>query len=133
MNNLDLCKKAIDATTNAYSPYSNCCVGAALLTKNGKVYTGCNIENASFSATVCAERVAFSKAISEGEKDFKAIAVAGKKNDVLTVFSPCGVCRQVMSEFCKSDFKILVVTGEDSFDEYTLSQLLPNSFTLKEI
>lgn len=133
MNNLDLCKKAIDATANAYSPYSNCCVGAALLTKNGKVYTGCNIENASFSATVCAERVAFSKAISEGEKDFKAIAVAGKKNGVLTVFSPCGVCRQVMSEFCKSDFKILVVTGEDSFDEYTLSQLLPNSFTLKEI
>ena len=133
MNNLDLCKKAIDATTNAYSPYSNCSVGAALLTKSGNVYTGCNIENASFSATVCAERVAFSKAISEGEKDFKAIAVAGKKNDVLTAFSPCGVCRQVMSEFCKPDFKILVVTGEDSFDEYALSQLLPNSFTLKEI
>ncbi|MBR5473478.1 MAG: cytidine deaminase [Clostridia bacterium] len=132
MNKLDLCKKAIDATTYSYSPYSNCKVGAALLTKSGKVYTGCNIENASFSATICAERVAFSKAVSEGEKDFEAIAVVGKIDNNIKVFTPCGVCRQVMTEFCDGDFKIFVVTGENSFNEYTLSQLLPNSFALKE-
>ncbi len=132
MNKLDLCKKAIDALNNSYSPYSNCKVGAALLTESGKIYTGCNIENAAFSPTICAERVAFSKAVSEGEKDFTSIAIAAKKGDVLTAFSPCGVCRQVMAEFCKDDFKILVVTGVDQFEEYTLLQLLPNSFNLKE-
>lgn len=132
MSNLDLCKKAIEATQNSYSPYSGCKVGAALLKKDGKIYTGCNIENVSFSPTICAERVAFSKAVSEGERQFVAIAVAGKKDDKLTTFSPCGVCRQAMAEFCEAEFKILVVTGEDSFDEYTLSQLLPNSFNLKE-
>lgn len=126
-----LCQKAFDALNNSYSPYSNCKVGAALLAKNGKIYTGCNIENASFSPTICAERVAFSKAISEGKIDFTAIAIAAKKDDVLTAFSPCGVCRQVMAEFCKDDFKILVVTGVDQFEEYTLLQLLPNSFNLK--
>lgn len=132
MNKLDLCKKAIDALNNSYSPYSNCKVGAALLCNNGKIYTGCNIENASFSPTICAERVAFSKAISEGERNFEAIAVAGEKEGVITAFSPCGVCRQVMAEFCDKDFKIFVVTGENTFDEYTLEQLLPNSFNLKE-
>lgn len=131
MNKLDLCKKAIDALNNSYSPYSNCKVGAALLTESGKIYTGCNIENAAFSPTICAERVTFSKAVSEGEKEFTSIAIAAKKDDVLTAFSPCGVCRQVMAEFCKDDFKILVVTGEDQFEEYTLLQLLPNSFNLK--
>lgn len=132
MSNLDLCKKAIEATQNSYSPYSGCKVGAALLAESGKVYTGCNIENASFSPTICAERVAFSKAVSEGEGHFVAIAVAGEKDGKLSAFTPCGVCRQVMAEFCEAEFKILVVTGEDSFDEYTLSQLLPNSFNLKE-
>ena len=127
-----LCKKAIIAFENSYSPYSNCKVGAALLAKSGKVYTGCNIENASFSPTICAERVAFAKAVSEGEKQFVAIAVAGQKDSVLTAFSPCGVCRQVMAEFCESDFKVLVVTDNNQFDEYTLAQLLPNSFSLKE-
>ncbi len=127
-----LCQKAINVLENSYSPYSNCKVGAALLTKSGKIYTGCNIENASFSPTICAERVAFGKAVSEGEKQFAAIAVAGKRDNVLTAFSPCGVCRQVMAEFCDSDFKILVVTAPETFDEYTLSELLPNSFDLKE-
>lgn len=132
MNKLELCKTAIKATDNSYSPYSCCRVGAALLCKNGKIYTGCNIENASFSPTICAERVAFSKAVSCGERDFEAIAIAGKKGDSLSAFTPCGVCRQVMAEFCEGDFKILIATGEDSFDEYTLSDLLPNSFNLKE-
>ena len=127
-----LCQKAMNALKNSYAPYSNCKVGAALLCKNGNIYTGCNIENASFSPTLCAERTAFAKAISEGDTDFVGIAVAGKKGDTLTAFTPCGVCRQVMSEFCDSDFKILVVTGKDTFNEYTLSEILPNSFSLKE-
>lgn len=127
-----LCQKAMNALENSYAPYSNCKVGAALLCKNGNIYTGCNIENASFSPTLCAERTAFAKAISEGDTDFVGIAVAGKKGDTLTAFTPCGVCRQVMSEFCDSDFKILVVTGKDTFNEYTLSEILPNSFSLKE-
>lgn len=127
-----LCQKAIKALENAYSPYSCCKVGAALLCKDEKIYTGCNIENASFSPTICAERTAFAKAISEGDTDFVAIAVAGKKDNAFSVFTPCGVCRQVMAEFCLPAFKILVVTGEDSYDEYTLSDMLPNSFNLKE-
>ncbi len=132
MNKKDLCKAAIKALENSYSPYSNCKVGAALLCENGRVYIGCNIENAAFSPTICAERTAFAKAISEGERKFSAIAVAGIKNGVLTAFSPCGVCRQVMAEFCKKNFKILVVTSNESFEEYTLEQLLPSSFDLKE-
>lgn len=132
MNKKDLCKAAIKALENSYSPYSNCRVGAALLCENGRVYIGCNIENAAFSPTICAERTAFAKAVSEGERNFSAIAVAGIKNGVLTAFSPCGVCRQVMAEFCKKNFKILVVTSNESFEEYTLEQLLPSSFNLKE-
>lgn len=132
MNKKDLCKAAIEALENSYSPYSNCRVGAALLCENGRVYTGCNIENAAFSPTICAERTAFAKAVSEGERNFSAIAVAGSKNGALTAFSPCGVCRQVMAEFCEKDFKILVVTNNQNFEEYTLEQLLPSSFNLKE-
>ena len=132
MNKNFLCKKVINALENSYAPYSNCKVGAALLCKNGNIYTGCNIENASFSPTLCAERTAFAKAISEGDTDFVGIAVAGKNGDTLTAFTPCGVCRQVMAEFCDSDFKILVVTSNDTFNEYTLSEILPNSFSLKE-
>lgn len=127
-----LCQKAVEALKNSYSPYSNCKVGAALLCKSGKIFTGCNIENASFSPTICAERVAFSKAVSEGEKDFEAIAVAGQINGVLTAFSPCGVCRQVMAEFCDNNFNILVVTGENTFNEYALGQILPISFNLRD-
>lgn len=130
MNKKELCKIAIAVTNKSYSPYSNCKVGAALLTKDNKIYTGCNIENSSFSPTICAERVAFAKAVSEGERAFGAIAIAAKKGDVLSTFTPCGVCRQVMSEFCDDDFTVLVVTGEDSFDEYKLSDLLPHSFVL---
>ena len=126
-----LCQMAIDATNKSYSPYSSCKVGAALLSADGEIFTGCNIENASFSPTICAERVAFAKAVSEGATKFKAIAIAAKKGETLSVFTPCGVCRQVMSEFCEPDFTILVVTGEDSFDEYTLADMLPHSFVLE--
>ena len=130
MNKQELCNVAITATEKSYSPYSNCKVGAALLTADGKIITGCNIENASFSPTICAERVAFAKAVSEGITKFSAIAIAAKKDGKLSTFTPCGVCRQVMSEFCDDDFTVLVVTGEDSFEEYTLSELLPASFKL---
>ena len=125
-----LCQTVITATDKSYSPYSNCKVGAALLAADGQVFTGCNIENASFSPTICAERTAFAKAVSEGVTTFSAIAIAAKKDGKLSTFTPCGVCRQVMSEFCSDDFTVLVVTGEDSFEEHTLSELLPASFKL---
>lgn len=115
-----LLDKAKEALRFSYAPYSHYKVGAALLTKNGKVYTGCNIENVSFSPTMCAERVAFSKAISEGETDFAAIAVV---NDHDSDCFPCGVCRQIMTEFCEKDFRI--ITKNRSL---TLGELLPFSF-----
>ncbi|MDO4608196.1 MAG: cytidine deaminase [Clostridia bacterium] len=126
----NLCKIAIEQLEFSYSPYSKCKVGAALLAKSGKIYTGCNIENASFGATNCAERTAFFKAISEGEKDFNAIAIAAQKDGNPVEFLPCGICRQVMAEFCDGDFKIFTVKGENQFSEYTLSRLLPNLFSL---
>ncbi len=129
MTDKELVKKAISVRKNSYSPYSNFKVGAALLTENGKVFTGCNIENLSFSPTICAERVAIFKAISEGENAFLKIAIAGGKNDDITEQCyPCGVCRQVMREFCNDDFKILIVKANNEFDELTLAELLPNSF-----
>ena len=113
---------------NAYAPYSGFSVGCALLTASGKVYTGVNVENVSFSAGCCAERVALYKAVSEGERDFVALAVCGGKvNEIEPVCSPCGVCRQTLSEFCKSDFIILLGTP-DNFRPYTLSDLLPFNF-----
>jgi cytidine deaminase len=113
----------------SYSPYSNCKVGAALLCKNGKVFTGTNIENAAFSPTVCAERTAFLKALSEGERKFSKIAVVGGKNGEVTgAFPPCGVCRQVMREFCGDDFEILIVRENNEFDKVLLKDLLPYSF-----
>lgn len=119
---------ALEARERAYSPYSGFSVGAALLCKSGAVYTGCNIENASFSPTVCAERVAFFKAISDGETEFKAICVAGGKTNALAMpTAPCGVCRQVMAEFCGQDFEILLA-GEKDEKLITLAELLPFSF-----
>lgn len=126
---MELCRAAILAMKQSYSPYSDFKVGAALLTKDGKIYTGCNIENASFSATVCAERTAIFKAISEGETEFAMLAIAGGKNGELQgEVPPCGVCRQVLSEFCDKDFPILLVTDENNFKQYTLGQLLPLTF-----
>ena len=131
MKNL-LCESAVKARENAYSPYSQFCVGAALLCDDGSIYTGTNIENASYSATVCAERVAIFKAVSEGKRDFSAIALCGaeKGKEISGRCFPCGVCRQVLSEFCKEDLKIYIVTENEIF-EYTLSQLLPFAFELK--
>lgn len=117
----DLLKIAHEQLEFSYSPYSKFRVGAALMAKSGKVYTGCNIENASFSPTVCAERTAFFKAISEGEREFEAIAIVGGDSECM----PCGVCRQVMVEFCNLDFAIITERGR-----YTLGELMPNSFKL---
>ena len=128
-----LIENAEKARKNAYAPYSNFSVGAALLTKDGKVYTGCNIESASFSPTNCAERTAFFKAISEGERDFEAIAVAGGKIGEESGFcAPCGVCRQVMLEFCSPDFKI-ILKDEKSVKIYLLSELIPIAFDNKTL
>lgn len=123
---------AVEAMKSAYCPYSGFSVGAALLCRSGKIYTGCNIENSSFSPTVCAERVAFFKAVSEGERDFAAIAVAGGKNGELSSeCPPCGVCRQVMAEFCSADFEVIFVSSEEN-RTLTLGELLPASFLLKK-
>lgn len=128
MTKEQLASLAKDAMKKAYSPYSGYKVGAALLCKDGSVYTGCNVENASFSATNCAERTAFFKAVSEGKKDFSAIAICGGKDGVIEgLFPPCGVCRQVMREFCNDDFEIYLLT-RNGIESYTLSQLLPLSF-----
>ena len=119
---------AIEAMGHAYVPYSGYKVGAALLCKDGSVYQGCNIENASYSPTVCAERTAFFKAVYDGHRDFAAIAVCGGKDGVITgAFPPCGVCRQVMREFCGDDFLIYLVDVQ-GYETRTLAQLLPDSF-----
>lgn len=129
MTDKELVLLAIEAMKNSYSPYSNYKVGAALLTKDNKVYKGCNIENVAFGPTVCAERVAFLKALSDGEREFSKIAVVGGKNGEVTgAFPPCGVCRQVMREFCSDDFEILIVKENNSFDKILLKDLLPYSF-----
>ena len=112
------------------TPYSGFKVGAALLTKSGKIYTGCNIENAAYTPTNCAERTAFFKAVSEGEREFQAICVVGGKDGVLTDYAaPCGVCRQVMMEFCDpQQFQIILATAADHYDVFTLQELLPQGF-----
>lgn len=123
-------EQAKQAMKNAYSPYSNFCVGAALVTKSGKIYTGCNIENHGIMS-ICAERVAFLKAISEGEKEFEYIVVvAGKKDEKLEPTTPCGYCRQFMSEFVSKDFKIYVLDKKDNVKEYKMSDLLPENFSI---
>ena len=122
---------ALDAMQNAYAPYSGYKVGAALLCTDGSVYTGCNVENAAFSPTNCAERTAFFKAVSEGKRDFTAIAVCGGKDGVITgVFPPCGVCRQVMAEFCGEDFSVYLPDAHGAYKTFTLGALLPEQFIL---
>ena len=121
---------AREAMTHAYAPYSGYQVGAALLCKDGTVYQGCNIENASFTPTVCAERTAFFKAIYDGHRDFAALAVCGGKGGVITgAFPPCGVCRQVMREFCPDDFPVYLVGANGTYEKVTLAELLPHSFS----
>ncbi len=128
-----LIEKAKEAMTHSYSPYSGCKVGAALLCTDGTVYQGCNIENAAFGPTVCAERTAIFKAVFDGKREFSAIAVCGGRDGVITgFFPPCGVCRQVMREFCGDDFVIVMVGPEGEYETMTLSQLLPASFRAEE-
>ena len=128
MNYESLVQRAKEAMQHAYAPYSGYKVGAALLCSDGTVYEGCNIENASFTPTVCAERSAFFKAIYDGHRAFTAIAVCGGKDGVITgPFPPCGVCRQVMREFCEDDFEILLIDAE-GYQVRTLAQILPDSF-----
>lgn len=127
-----LIENAIEARKMAYTPYSKYKVGAALLSSDNKIIKGCNIENAAYGPTNCAERTAFFKAVSEGVKEFSAIAIVGGLENETDLFSgyafPCGVCRQVMREFCDSEFEIVVARSTDDYKVYTLGELLPESF-----
>ena len=131
MNAEQLVRLAKEARNRAYVPYSGFSVGAALLCSDGTIYQGCNIENAAFGPTICAERVAFFKAIYDGKREFAAIAVAGGKagEEVSGLFPPCGVCRQVMREFCDLDFKLYMARENDQFETRTLCEMLPLSFS----
>ena len=128
VNYEQLIELALEARDAAYAPYSNFKVGAALLGKNGVIYKGCNVENAGYSSTNCAERTAVFKAVSEGEREFLAIAIVGGKGDIPAEFcAPCGVCRQVLAEFCDGSFRIVLGTP-DNLQVHTLESLLPYSF-----
>ncbi|MBR3634618.1 MAG: cytidine deaminase [Lachnospiraceae bacterium] len=132
MENKELVELAIKARKMSYSPYSGFCVGAALETASGEVFTGCNIENAAYGPSNCAERTAFFKAVSEGVREFKRIAIVGapKDEDITSFCPPCGVCRQVMSEFCDKDsFSVVLYNGKE-IRTYTLGELLPLAFEL---
>ena len=121
---------AIEQLKFSYTPYSNFKVGAALLAKNGEIFTGCNIENASYTPTNCAERTAFFKAVSEGVREFRAICIVGGKDGKLTEYTaPCGVCRQVMMEFCNpKTFQIILAVDKERYEIYTLEELMPLGF-----
>ena len=125
-----LIEKAFEAQTFSYAPYSNFNVGAALLAADGTIYQGCNIENASYTPTNCAERTAFFKAVSEGVRDFQAICIVGGKDGKLTEYTaPCGVCRQVMMEFCNpKTFQIILAVDKERYEIYTLEELMPLGF-----
>ena len=127
---LMLIKTALEYRKHSYSPYSHFKVGAALLGKNGRVFGGCNIENAGYSSTNCAERTAFFKAVSEGTREFEAIAIVGGAGEEPSeLCAPCGVCRQVMAEFCKADeFSIIMAVDEENYEVHILSELLPYGF-----
>ena len=128
MTDKELIELAIEARELAYAPYSNHKVGAALVGKSGKIYTGCNVENAAYSPTNCAERTAIFKAVSEGEREFTAIAIVGGVGETLSeLCAPCGVCRQVLSEFCSKDLRIIMGTPK-SITVSTLGEILPYSF-----
>lgn len=126
---LNLIKEAYKALEFSYSPYSNYKVGAAIKAKSGKIFTGTNIENASYPAGICAERAAISKAVGDGEREFDAIAVVAKDKNNLPY--PCGICRQTLLEF-SPNIKVIIAKNENDYEEYNLSELLPHSFTLKK-
>lgn len=131
MDILKLIEEAYEAKKYSYAPYSHFHVGAALLAETGKIYRGCNIENAAYSPTNCAERTAIFKAVSEGEKKFQAIAIVGDKEEYL---APCGVCRQVMMEFCnEKNFRIILARSKTDYKIFTLEELLPGAFSMKNL
>ena len=128
MEHKQLVHLAAEAKKNAYSPYSEYRVGAALVSEDGTVFTGCNIENIAYPSGICAERVAFSKAISEGKRRFKAIAVAGSTDEMAY---PCGMCRQFISEFVDPEFVVLCANKNEEYEQFKFSELLPKSFNAK--
>ncbi|MGL5869898.1 cytidine deaminase [Clostridium chrysemydis] len=131
MNSKELIKSAIEAREKAYCPYSNFKVGAAVLFEDGKIYTGCNIENASFGGTNCAERTAIFKAVSEGNRVLKEIALIGDPNNYTY---PCGICRQVLTEFAESGgVKVYIIKNENDYIVKTIEELMPGSFTKKDL
>lgn len=136
MDKKTLITAAMEARKMAWAPYSNFMVGAAVLCENGNLYTGCNIENAAYGPTICAERTAMFKAVSAGERTFVALAVVGGPRERANNFGyayPCGVCRQVLAEFCRPNFEILVARSETEFKSFTLEQLLPKSFSSRDL
>lgn len=135
MTHEELLKTAIEARENAYVPYSRFAVGAALLAKSGKVYRGCNVENAAYGPTNCAERTAFFTAVCAGEREFEALAICGGPagKPVSELCAPCGVCRQVIREFCPDDFPIVLTTDGTKLYETTLAELLPLSFSADDL
>ena len=134
-NTKKLFELAASCRLNAYTPYSKFNVGAALFCKNGRVFRGCNIESASYTPTNCAERTAFFKAISEGEREFSAIAIVGGPAGAppADFCYPCGVCRQVMAEFCGRDFKVYIAKSESEIREYSLDEIIPFAFTQEDL
>ena len=126
----ELIRLAMQAAKKAYAPYSGFCVGAALLAKDGQVFTGCNIENAAFSPTCCAERVAVFKAVSQGVREFAALAVFGRplEGEARNFTAPCGVCRQVLQEFCSPEFPVIMAKNEREYRTVPLGELLPHGF-----
>jgi len=134
MTHRELALLAEEAMTHAYAPYSGFWVGAALLTKDGRVYQGCNIENAAYSVTNCAERTALFRAVYDGARAFEAIAVVGGRNgEIQGTCAPCGVCRQALAEFCEPDLTVVLGTGEGNYETVTLAELLPHSFSSKNL
>ena len=135
MTHEELLKTAIEARENAYVPYSHFAVGAALLAKSGKVYRGCNVENAAYGPTNCAERTAFFTAVCAGEREFEALAICGGPagKPVSELCAPCGVCRQVIREFCPDDFPLVLTTDGTKLYETTLAELLPLSFSADDL
>ena len=130
----ELSKTALDMRKMAYAPFSGHAVGAALLAKDGRVFTGCNVENSAYSPTICAERTAFVKAVSEGAREFTAIAIAGGFGEVPETYcAPCGVCRQVMVEFCDKDFQIILAKTPEDFRIYTLEEIMPLGFKIEDV
>ncbi|WMJ82304.1 cytidine deaminase [Clostridium sp. MB40-C1] len=130
MDYRELVRKALEIRERAYAPYSNFKVGAAVLMEDGKIYSGCNIENASYGATNCAERTAIFNGVAEGNREIKAIAIVG---DTTTYTYPCGICRQVISEFCDEDTDIILVKNEEEYLTKKIDDILPGAFTKKDL